>query len=83
MTTNDSPAYRVRYVGTGRRTGRWGRSTQPERDWRQQLASEQEAVCEEMTLDGLRLAHVVPVLSSAEFRGGWTEGVWLYFTAAA
>ena len=47
--------------------------------WRQRLATEMEEVCREMMRQGLHLTHVVPVTSSGEFRGGWTEGAWLYF----
>ena len=73
--------YRVVYVGTGRRARRFFWHEQ-ERIWRQRLAQEQEVACAEMSQQGLRLVNVVPVLSSGDFRGGWTEGVWLYFAGA-
>ena len=74
---------RVVYVGTGRRPRfiflglRLG--LEDERAWRQRLATEMEDLCHEMLQQGLRLTQVVPVTSSREFRGGWTEGAWLYF----
>ncbi len=79
MATNDAPSScRVVFVGTGRRSrGLIGREN--ERTWRQRLATEMEEVCNEMLQQSLRLNHVVPVNSSRELHGGWTEGAWLYF----
>ncbi|MBF8267771.1 MAG: hypothetical protein HW388_1279 [Dehalococcoidia bacterium] len=75
------PACRVMYVGSGRkRVGMW--QWEPEREWRQRLATEMEQACQEMSRHGLRLLTVVPVLSAGDMKGGWTEGAWLYFTAA-
>ena len=79
--------YRVVYVGTGRRFSfrrflETLKGHEQERTWRQRLAQEQEDACAEMSQQGLRLINVVPVLSSADLRGGWTEGVWLYFAGA-
>ena len=78
--------YRVVYVGTERRREVFGplklKRHEQERTWRQRLAQEQEDACAEMSRQGLRLVNVVPVLSSADLRGGWTEGVWLYFAGA-
>ncbi len=74
------PAYRVVYVGTGRR-GSWMRQ-ENERAWRTRQASVMEAVCREMVREGLRLFTVVPVKSSGDFKEGWTEGAWLYFSTA-
>ena len=84
MATNDAqPDCRVVYVGTGRRPRRriagLTVSDEDERTWRQRLATEMEDVCREMLQQGLHLTHVVPVKSSGELRGGWTEGAWLYF----
>ena len=78
-----SATYQVVYVGTGRR-GKWwwGPAKENERLWRQRLAKEQEEVCADKAQQGLRLVNVVPVLSSGDLRGGWTEGVWLYFARA-
>ena len=76
-----SAAYRVMYVGSGRqRVGMW--QWEPESEWRQRLATEMEQACQEMARQGLRLLTVVPVMSSGDLKGGWTEGAWLYFTAA-
>jgi hypothetical protein len=75
----ETPTCRVIYVG-----GRRGRiRREPEGNWRERLATEQEAACREMAGQGLRLIDVVPVTSSTAFQGGWTEGVWLYFSDAA
>ncbi len=84
MATNDAqPDCRVVYVGTERRPRRRilnvGVSDEDERTWRQRSATEMEDVCREMLQQGLHLTHVVPVTSSRELRGGWTEGTWLYF----
>ena len=83
MTTNDAqPDCRVVYVGTERRPRRKFLLTvtyEDERTWRQRLATEMEDVCREMLQQGLRLTHVVPVASSSDLRGGWTQGAWLYF----
>ena len=85
MATNDAqPDCRVVYVGAGRgRKARFGLPIpgyyQDERTWRQELATEMENRCREMLQQGLRLTHVVPVQSSRDFAGGWTEGAWLYF----
>ena len=77
---------RVVYVGTGRqRLSRWlgiFPRFEPERVWRQRLATEMEAAIQEMARRGLRLTHVVPVLSSVSMQGAWTEGAWLYFASA-
>ena len=78
MATNDAqPNCRVVYVGGRRRRHRI--LDEDERTWRQRLATEMEEVCREMLQQGLHLTHVVPVSRSGEFRGGWTEGAWLYF----
>ena len=84
MATNDAQLdRRVVYVGTGRRLRfrfldlRVYR--EDERAWRQRLATEMEDVCREMSQQGLHLTHVVPVQSSIQLHGGWTEGAWLYF----
>ena len=78
---------RVVYVGTGRqrRSGWLGRIGlfEPERIWRQRLANEMEAACQEMERSGLSLLQAVPVLSAESFKGSWTEGVWLHFTGRA
>jgi hypothetical protein len=70
---------RVVYVGTGRgsRKNALGRVGffEPEADWRHRLAHEMEETCQEMARRGLRLIQVVPVLSSASYRGSWTEGL--------
>ena len=77
---------RVIWVGTGRRG--WRRffgvniGNEPNRDWRERLAQEMNEACDEMASHGLRLAGIVPVQSSREFQGGWTEGAWLHFTRA-
>ncbi len=86
MAMNDAqPDCRVVYIGTGRRPSRriagLTVSLEDERTWRQRLATEMEEVCREMLQQGLHLTHVVPVMSSSEFRGGWTEGAWLYFAS--
>jgi hypothetical protein len=83
MVTNDvQTKYRVVYVGTGRRP-RFrilpAVFYEDERTWRQRLATEMEEACREMTQEGFQLTHVVPVISSEDFKGGWTEGAWLYF----
>ena len=85
MAMSDAqPDCRVVYVGSGRRPRR--RFLLPvlyedENTWRQRLATEMEEVCREMLQKGLHLTHVVPVTSSREFHGGWTEGAWLYFAS--
>ena len=83
MATNDArPSCRVVYVGTGRRPRRRIALLviyEDERMWRQRLATEMEDVCREMLQQGLHLTHVVPVQSSRDLAGGWTEGAWLYF----
>ena len=85
MAANDNQTdCRVVYVGSGRRPKfRFlvTLSFEDERVWRQRLAAEMEDTCREMQQQGLHLTHVVPVVSSGEFRGGWTEGAWLYFAA--
>ena len=77
------PDCRVVYVGSGRRPRRriafLTVSWEEERTWRQLLATEMEVTCREMLQQGLHLTHVVPVNSSGDLRGGWTEGAWLYF----
>ena len=83
MATDDArPNCRVVYVGSGRRAN-WkflfAVSYETERTWRQRLATEMEDVCREMLQQGLHLSHVVPVTSSRDLAGGWTEGAWLYF----
>jgi hypothetical protein len=85
---NDSSSSdRVVYLGTSRRQKRrwfgWLRSPEPDGEWRQQLALEMEAACQEMSRRGLRLVQIVPVMSAASLRGSWTAGVWLSFTQAA
>ena len=86
MAADDArPIDRVIWVGTGRqsRGGFLGfLRDEPARDWRERLAQEMNAACDEMASQGLRLASVVPVASSREFHGGWTEGAWLHFTRA-
>jgi len=83
MATNQAQTEcRVVYVGTGRRPRLkilLAVLYEDERTWRQRLATEMEEACREMLQQGLHLTHVVPVTSSGEFRGGWTEGAWLYF----
>ena len=78
---------RVIYVGTGRgsRKSALGRVGffEPEADWRRRLAQDMEQTCQEMARRGLRLIQVVPVLSSANYKGSWTEGAWLFFGSAA
>ncbi len=79
MATNDGqPNCRVVYVGTGRRPRRLF-FDEDERTWRQRVAIDMEDVCREMLQQGLHLSHVVPVTSSRDLAGGWTEGAWLYF----
>ena len=86
MASEDTqPDCRVVYVGTGRRPRfkfLFYVSYEDEQIWRQRLASEMEDVCREMLQQGLHLTHVVPVKSSADLRGGWTEGAWLYFATS-
>ena len=56
---------------------------EPEREWRERLAQEMNEACDEMASQGLRLAGIVSVQTSAElWGGGWTEGAWLHFTRA-
>ena len=85
MATNDAqPGCRVVYVGTGRIPKYifgFPFSYEKEVTWHQRQAAGMEEVCGEMLKQGLHLTHVVPVQKSAEFRGGWTEGAWLYFAA--
>ena len=80
-TDNSQPDCRVFYLG-GRRL-RWrflfAASYEEESTWRQRMATEMEDICREMLRQGLHLTHVVPVKSSRDLAGGWTEGVWLYF----
>ena len=73
--------YRVVYVGTGRRL-RWRIFSEPERGWRERLATQQEQACGEMAIQGFSLLKVVTVISTSSLQGGWTEGVWLYFESA-
>ena len=80
---------RVIWVGTGRQSRRGIRrfwfgddAKEPERDWRERLAGEMNDACDEMAGQGLRLASIVPVLSSTGLQGGWTEGAWLHFARA-
>ena len=83
-TNNVQLDCRVVYVGTRRRPRRrflFAVSYEDERTWRQRLATEMEEVCREMLQQGLHLTHVVPVLSSRDLAGGWTEGTWLYFAS--
>ena len=75
-TTEARPMDRVIWVGTGRR-GRFRHEA--ERGWRERLAHEMNEACDEMASQGLRFASIVPVTSSSDFRGGWTEGAWLHF----
>ena len=83
MASDDArPDCRVVYVGAGRRPTRkflFAVSYEAERTWRERMATEMEDVCREMLQQGLHLSHVVPVTSSRDLAGGWTEGVWLYF----
>jgi hypothetical protein len=85
LATNDAqPGYQVVSVGTGRTPKLiFGLpvSYENESTWRQRQAAEMEEVCGEMLRQGLHLTHVVPFQKSGEFRGGWTEGAWLYFDA--
>lgn len=80
------PMDRVIWIGTGRKSrgGRLRRfsKSEPEREWRERLAQEMNEACDEMASQGLRLASIVPVESSVELQGGWTEGAWLHFTRA-
>lgn len=84
-TDNVQADCRVVYVGTGRRPKLkflffvW---YEEERVWRQRLADEMEDVCREMLQQGFHLTHVVPVMSSRDLAGGWTEGAWLYFATS-
>lgn len=82
VTDGLTPDCRVLYLG-GRRP-KWrilfAVSYEEEATWRQRLATEMEGVCREMLQQGLHLTHIVPVKSSKDFAGGWTEGVWLFFT---
>ncbi len=82
MATNDAqPDCRVVYVGPTRRGARIFplQGVENQKTWRERQAAEMEEVCREMLQQGLHLTHVVPVTSSRELRGGWTEGDWLYF----
>ncbi len=83
MAQESVPRTRVVYVGTGRRRvlQRIPFWYENERVWRVRLAKEQEQVCNEMAQERLHLFKVIPVSSSREWQGGWTEGVWLYFEA--
>jgi len=76
---------RVVYIGTGRamRKNPLGRIGlyESERDWRKRLAREMEDACQEMARRGLRLTQVVPILSTATWKGSWTEGAWLFFAS--
>jgi hypothetical protein len=81
-TFASSETYRVVYVGQGRSMrgiGPFKRPIESEDIWRRQLAEEQQQTCNTMAAEGYRLERVQPVSSSAEWQGGWTEGVWLYF----
>ena len=87
--TETRPIDRVVWVGTGRRSRRGSRrffggnvGNEPEREWRERLAQEMNEARDEMASRGLRLAAIVPVQSSGDLRGGWTEGTWLHFTRA-
>ena len=78
---------RVVYIGSSRRSrknalGLVGFS-EHESEWRRRLAHEMEEACQEMARRGLRLTHVIPVLSTANYKGSWTEGAWLFFDNAA
>ena len=83
------PIDRVIWIGTGRKS-RGGlrrffsgnQGNESERDWRERLAEEMNEACDEMASQGLRLASIVPVESSSDLRGGWTEGAWLHFARA-
>ncbi len=73
-------AYRVVYVGSGRKMKLKGmRPDESEEDWRERLAEEQQVVCNQLAGEGFRLERVEPISSSRDMAGGWTEGVWLYF----
>lgn len=41
--------------------------------WRHRQATEMEDVCRDMLQQGLHLSHVVPVISSRDLAGGWTQ----------
>lgn len=83
MSTIESQSKcRVIYVGSSRKLKfkfLFLTSYEDERSWREQLAAEMEEVCQDMLQQGLNLTHVVPVKSSRDLAGGWTEGAWLYF----
>ena len=83
MDSEDSqPQSRVVYVGSSRKVKfrfAFLASYVDERSWRQELAKEMEEACQEMLQQGLHLTHVVPVNTSRDLAGGWTEGAWLYF----
>ncbi len=81
MTTNDAqPGDRVIWVGGRRnRDGFLRFLAESEQHWRERLAQEMNEACDEMASQGLRLASIVPVASSREFTGSWTEGAWLHF----
>ena len=70
----------------GPEVARWSSAmffkSEPEQDWGELLAEEMNEACDEMASQGLRLASIVPVESSAELQGGWTEGAWLHFARA-
>jgi len=84
LATDDSqPQCRVVYVGSSRKLKSkfaFIPTYVDERSWRQELATEMEEVCQDMQQKGLHLTHVVPVSSSRDLAGGWTEGAWLYFS---
>ena len=86
MARDDSqPDFRVVYVGSARRPKfklAFYVTYEDERIWRERLATEMEDVCRELVQQGLHLTHVVPVKNSADLRGGWTEGAWLYFATS-
>ena len=84
MTAIESPPIdRVIWIGTGpkSRGGRLRRffKSEPEQDWGELLAEEMNAACDEMPSQRLRLTSIVPVESSVQLQGGWTEGAWLHF----
>lgn len=84
MTTMPE-TYRVAFVGGDRPmrgSGPFKRPQDSERAWRLRVAEEQQALCNRLADQGYRLDRVVPADSSGELRGGWTEGLWLYFVLA-
>ena len=78
---------RVIWVGTGRRRRRRRFlpipiDEEPTSEWRGRLTQEMNEACDEMASQGLRLVSIVPVASSRDLHGSWTESAWLHFTRA-